>query len=81
MHEGGWTVTSEADGAFVFNSPAGRLLELEQPREVVGDTLEWLRGWADEHKLDLGPDVNMPQWDGKTPDYNAAVGWLLAAGQ
>jgi len=81
VHEGGWTVAAGANGAFVFNSPAGRLLELEQPREAVGDTLEWLREWADEHKLDLGPDVNMPQWDGKTPDYDAAVGWLLAAGQ
>jgi hypothetical protein len=48
---------------------------------LVGDTLDWLREWADEHKLDLGPDVNLPQWDGKTPDYDAAVGELLAVGQ
>ena len=79
VHEGGWTVTCESDGAFAFHSPAGKLLAPEPPRELVDDTLDWLREWADEHELDLGPDVNVPQWDGKTPDYNAAVGWLLAA--
>ena len=26
VHEGGWTVTAEADGAFAFHSPVGRLL-------------------------------------------------------
>ena len=81
VHEGGWTVTSEADGAFAFHSPAGRLLAPDPPRELVDDTLDWLRDWADEHKLDLGPDINLPQWDGKTPDYDGAVGWLLVAGQ
>ena len=81
VHEGGWTVTSGADGAFAFHSPAGTLLAPDSPRELVDDTLGWLREWADEHKLDLGPDVNLPQWDGKTPDYDGAVGWLLAAGQ
>ena len=81
VHEGGWTVTCESEGVFAFHSPAGKLLAPEPPRELVDDTLDWLREWADEQKLDLGPDVNVPQWDGKTPDYNAAVGWLLAAGQ
>jgi hypothetical protein len=54
--------------------------EHRPPRELVNDTPDWLREWADEHTLDLGPAVNLPQWDGKTPDYNAAVGWLLEAG-
>jgi hypothetical protein len=45
------------------------------------DTPDWPREWADERNLNLGHDVNMPQWDGKTPDYDCAVGWLLAAGQ
>jgi hypothetical protein len=81
VHEGGWTVTAGAGGVFAFHSPAGTLLAPEPPRERVNDTPGWLRVWADERKLDLGPEVNLPQWDGKTPDYNAAVGWLLAAGQ
>jgi hypothetical protein len=74
VHEGGWTVTAGADSVFVFHSPAGTLLAPEPPREVVNDTTGWLRVWADERKLNLGPEVNLPQWDGKTPDYNAAVG-------
>ncbi len=81
VHEGGWRITAGANGAFVFHSPAGKLLALEPPRELVHDTLGWLLEWADERNLDLGPDVNTPQWDGKTPDYDCAVGWLLAAGQ
>src|SRR5208283_4724356 len=81
VHEGGWTATSGTDGAFAFHSPAGRLLAPQPPRELVDDALDWLYEWADEHKLDLGPEVNLPQWDGKTPDYDGAVGWLLAASQ
>jgi hypothetical protein len=74
-------VTAGAERAFSFHSPAGKLLAHEPLREPVNDTLDWLREWADEHKLDLGPDVAMPQWDGKTPNYDYAVGCLLAAGQ
>ncbi|MGO9308873.1 MAG: DUF222 domain-containing protein [Spirochaetia bacterium] len=81
VHEGGWIVTSGADGAFAFRSPAGTLLAPDPPRELVDDTLDWLREWADERNMDLGHDVNLPQWDGKRPDYDGAVGWLLAAGQ
>ncbi len=81
VHEGGWTVTAEADGAFAFHSPAGKLLAPEPPRELVADTLDWLRECADERNLNLGPDANMPQWDGKSPSYDCAVEWLLAAGQ
>jgi hypothetical protein len=81
VHEGGWAVTAGADSVFTFHSPAGTLLAPEPPRELVNDTLDWLRKWADESNLYLGHNVNMPQWDGKTPDYDGAVGWLLAAGQ
>jgi hypothetical protein len=81
VHEGGWTVTAGADSVFAFHSPAGTLLAPEPPREPVNDTLDWLHKWANERNLYLGQSVNMPQWDGKTPDYDGAVGWLLAAGQ
>ncbi|HUI69788.1 MAG TPA: hypothetical protein VL354_04655, partial [Spirochaetia bacterium] len=67
--------------AFAFRSPVGKLLALQQPRELVRDSIEWLREWADGRDLDLGPEVNIPQWDGKTPNYDSAVGWLLAARQ
>jgi Domain of unknown function (DUF222) len=80
LHEGGWTITVGADGAFVFHSPVGKPLRLEPPGEVLEYDGDWLREWAYRRKLDLGPDVNMPQWDGKTPDYDWAVGRLLEAG-
>ena len=81
VHEGGWTVTAGADSVFVFHSPVGTLLAREPPRELIDSTRDWLREWANERNLYLDHNVNMPQWDGKTPDYNSAVGWLLAAGQ
>ena len=60
---------------------AGRLLALDPPLELVEDGPDWLRQWADKHKLNLGPEVNLPQWDGKTPDYDCAVGLLLEVGK
>ncbi len=81
VHEGGWTVTAGAEGVFSFHSRAGHLVTPEPPRETIGAGPNWLREWAYERNLDLGPEVNMPQWDGKTPDYDCAVASLLAAGQ
>jgi hypothetical protein len=37
----------------------------------------WVHWWADERNLDLGPEVNMPQWDGSRPDYDLAVSGLM----
>jgi hypothetical protein len=78
VHEGGWTVTAGSDGSFTFHSPIGRPLALE-PRELAEDSRDWLREWAYRRKLDLGPQVNMPQWGGKHPDYALAVECLLEA--
>jgi hypothetical protein len=33
-----------------------------------------------ERGLDLGPDANLPLWDGTRPDYDLAVAGLLAQG-
>ena len=41
------------------------------------DIVGWMHAWADERGLDLGPDVNWPQWDGSKPDYNLAISGLL----
>jgi len=80
VHEGGWKVTTAADGAFRFCSPTGKTLAAMPPREHVGNILAWPREWAEENNLDIGPDTNYPRGDGKSPDYNNAVGALLEAG-
>jgi hypothetical protein len=80
VHEGGWTITAEANGALAFHSPAGKPLAQEPPRERIDNVLVWLHEWAQERNLDLGPDVNAPQGDGTNPDYDLGVSWLLSAG-
>jgi hypothetical protein len=79
VHEGGWTITTGADGAFLFHSPAGTPLAPNPPREPVDDAPGWMRGWARERSLDLGPQTNFPAWDGSRPDYDLAVSGLLDA--
>jgi len=80
VHEGGWRVTAEADGVFCFHSPFGIPLAPAPPRERVGDGVAWIRGWAEENGLDIGPGINLPQGDGKKLDYDLAISGLLAAG-
>jgi len=38
----------------------------------------WLQKSADEHRVALGPDANMPLWEGTRPDHDLAVSGLLA---
>ena len=80
VHEGGWTVVRGEDGELAFTAPDGHALTSEPPRQVVvGGALESLHEWAAERGLDLGPDSNLPLWDGTRPDYDWAVGALLRA--
>jgi hypothetical protein len=80
VHEGGWKVAAEAKGRFAFESPESKWVALEPRREMVADGAGWLTEWADERNLVLGPEVNMPEWDGTDPDYSIAVECLLEAG-
>ena len=41
---------------------------------------EALRDWVREKDLQLGPETNMPRWDGTRPDYDLAVEVLLSEG-
>jgi hypothetical protein len=63
-----------------FVAPDGRALPAAPPRQMVENVLESLHEWAADHGLDLGPDSNLPLWDGTRPDYDWAVGALIAAG-
>ncbi len=78
VHEGGWTISIEVGGGFVFHSPAGKPVEPAPSREWTENILTLLREWEDAHGLDLGPDANEPLWDGTRPDYDWAVGTLAA---
>jgi hypothetical protein len=80
VHEGGWTVTRGLDGELTFTAPDGRALQAEPPQHIAEDVLESLHEWAADRGLDLGPDSNLPLWDGTRPDYDWAVGALLRAG-
>ena len=68
-------------GGFLFHSPDGKPLERNPAPEPVEEIPVWMRDWAEEHNLELGPDVNMPQWDGTRPDYDLAIGVLLQAAE
>ena len=80
MHEGGWRITAAADKTFQFHPPGGNPLSTIPPREHVGSAVAWLRTWAEENDLCIGPETNMPQWDGTSPDYKLAVSVLLDTG-
>jgi hypothetical protein len=80
VHEGGWRVSAAADRSFLFHPPGGNPLAAVPPREHIGSGVGWLHNWAEENDLHLGPETNMPRWDGTNPDYEIAVSGLLEAG-
>jgi hypothetical protein len=51
----------------------------EPPRERIDNGPRWLRDWAQEHSLDIGPQTNYPRWEGEKPDYDLAASGLLTA--
>jgi hypothetical protein len=80
VHEGGWSVARTSDGPLVFTAPSGRLFPaIAVANEAIKDSLEFLHEWAEGQGLDLGADANMPLWDGTRPDYDWAVGAMLAS--
>jgi hypothetical protein len=77
VHEGGWTVSRANNGALSFAAPTGQALIGAEPRQWDQDILTWLREWADQHNVNVGPDSNMPTWDGTRPNYHWAVAALV----
>jgi hypothetical protein len=83
--DGGWSGTMEG-GRRVSAETLSRvacdcsLLAAVPPPERVVGALAWLRNWAEENDLHLGPETKMPQWDGTRPDYELAVSALLSEG-
>ena len=82
VHEGGFSVGRETDGALGFRSPAGFLLQ-RQPEAVALE--DWpVEALVAEHEalaLPITAEAGRPGWDGITPvDYAGAVDWLLELG-
>jgi hypothetical protein len=80
VHEGGWSVVRGDEGAWTFVAPTGKSVESIRRQAWQGEILTWLQEWSDDHGLDLGPDGNLPLWDGTRPDYDLAVGALVGMG-
>jgi len=80
VHEGGWSVVRGEAGDWTFVAPGGKPLGFESQPAWQGEILTWLQEWSDDHGLDLGPDANLPLWDGTRPDYDLAVGALVGMG-
>ena len=80
MHEGGWRVELDAEGALAFTAPDGRALAPEPPREIVEDAVVFLRERAADQGLELGAETNLPEWDGNVVDYDWAVGEMIGMG-
>ena len=80
VHEGGWRVQLDADGALAFTAPDGRALPSEPPRKIVEDAAAFLRERAADQGLELGAETNLPEWDGHVVDYDWAVGAMIGIG-
>jgi len=69
----------EADGPWSGSLEDGTRVSAETPRPDAARPQ--LRNWAEENDLPpLGPETNMPRWDGESPDYELAVSGLLSDG-
>ena len=77
VHEGGFAIDVEQDGALVFRSPVRSPLVPVPARTTVEEEVNPLEEWAAERDLEFTPDTNRPAWDGNTPDYDWAVSSLL----
>ena len=56
-----------------------RLVAVPRPQQVE-DAMVALRIWESERGIEIGPDSNLPWWDGAVPDYDMAVSSLISAG-
>jgi hypothetical protein len=83
VHEEGYTVTRQPDGALEFRTPAGRPLpDVPPPATVPADPVNALRAAHVGQGLQLHPRTAMPGWLGEGLNVGYAIDVLhpLAAG-
>ncbi len=74
VHEEGYKLDRQPDGALRFRRPDGRLLpEVPRPPEVLGDPVKALRARHDAEGLALNARTATPGWLGERLD----VGWAI----
>jgi hypothetical protein len=73
LHEGGVTMSAEADGRFTFRLKDGRVVE------TAAISVE--PGGVERRNIELGLTIDantpIPQWDGRPCDYSVAIEGLL----
>jgi hypothetical protein len=77
VHEEGYQVDRQPDGALCFRRPDGRLLPEVPPTPTVPvDPVQVLRARHEADGLDLHPRTAMPSWTGQRLDVAWAIGVL-----
>jgi 5-methylcytosine-specific restriction endonuclease McrA len=77
VHEEGYQVDRQPDGALCFRKPDGRLLPEVPPTPTVPvDPVKVLRAQHEADGLDLHPRTAMPLWTGERLDVAWAIGVL-----
>ncbi len=77
VHEEGYQVDRQPDGALRFRRPDGRPLpEVPLPPEVPADPVRVLVAWNDAEGLHLHALTAMPGWMGEHLDVGWAIGVL-----
>jgi hypothetical protein len=77
VHEGGWSITGDPDGALTFHGPSGEVVNETPPALPNAEPGDLERGHA-QHGLQLEPDSLLPNWYGEHLDLDWAVGALCA---
>ena len=69
------------EGRLRFVAPTGETMSAISSRheeQVPEDSMAALKAWAREREIEIGPDTNLPWWDGAMPDYDLAISSLMA---
>jgi hypothetical protein len=74
VHEEGYRVERQADGAFCFRHPHGWVLpDVPSPAEVTADPVELVRAENEARGLHLHARTAMPGWLGERLDVRHAI--------
>ena len=74
MHEEGFQIERDAEGALTFRRPNGwSIAEVPEPPKLPVDPMEVLRDMNIAYGLDLDGDTMTPSWHGERLDVRYAI--------